>query len=143
MEAAAMEATVASPLTMQCAAQGRSGGSLPSTSARSGGQRPAQGLERRLADVEPVDGGGRGRADADLSGGEDRFGDSLSPRRRERLRIGEPLRDPPRVEHHGRRHHGSGERPAPDLVKAGDGAVAAALQLALACEFERDGGHRG
>ena len=47
------------------------------------------------------------------------------------LRIGEPLRHARQVEHHRRRHDRPGERPAPDLVDAGDGAAPAAQQLAL------------
>ena len=40
------------------------------------------------------------------------------------------------VEHHRRRHDRPGERPAPDLVDAGDGAAAAAQQMALVPDGE-------
>ena len=44
--------------------------------------------------------------------------------RGQRLRIRQPLRHAAEIEHHGGRHHRPRERPPPDLVKAGDAAVA-------------------
>ena len=48
--------------------------------------------------------------------------------------FGEPLRHALHVEHDGGRDDRPGERPTPDLVDAGDGAVPAAHELALARE---------
>ena len=142
MEAAAIEAIVASPLTTASTVQGRCGGSLPSTSAMSGvqgkrGERPAHGEERGLADVDGIDLVVRDRARCRHAAVARISANSASRRAAVRaFESARPCGHALQIEHDGGRDDRPRERPAADLVEPRDAAVAACARRSLAVEAE-------
>ena len=143
MEAAAIDTQSASPFTKGEAAQGRSGGqafAIHQHMIRRRGQgldRAAHGEEGRVADVERVDLGHAGPAQPDLGDLLKLRQKRLAPLRAEPLRIIEARGDTVGMQDHGGGGDGTGQRPAPDLVHAGDDARTRRHQVGLETEIRR------
>ena len=140
IEAAAIEAILASPWTMRLDRTGQARRVVAVDEGEVGpaGQRRERLRHRRkrgLADVDRVDRRMGDRREADRGGGED-LGEKLLPAGlRQDLRIGEAGGHPPEVEHDRRRDDRPGERPAADLVEPGDAGVPGAGEPALEGRF--------
>src|SRR5437763_8341906 len=85
------------------------------------GQGLAHGQDRRLQDIDAVDGEVVDDADADGDGPlMDERVELFAPLGREELGVGQALHAAPGIEHHGRRHHGPRQRAPAGLVQPGD-----------------------
>ena len=140
MEAAAIEAIVASPFTTASTVQ-ELRRIVPVDErqvrpARQGREGAAHGPERSLADVDGVDRVVGHGADADLRGGENGDEERLATGSRQDLRIGEALGHPERIEHHGGRDDPDRRGSAADLVEAGDARAPHGAEGGLAFEAE-------
>ena len=146
IEAAAMEATVASPLTMVSGRAGQVGQVVAVDEGEAGqdgqrGERPRHGPVGGLADVDAVDVVVRHGGDPDGGGGEDQPRTApRAPGAVSAFESARPSRQSGRIEDHRRRDHRPGERPAPDLVHAGDERRSPRGRGGLRDRQERPGG---
>ena len=143
IEAAAIEAMMASPLITASQSQQASMRSRPSTNTSFGlhrqrRHRARQRPQRGAQDVVAVDARGRREGDRDLGGGANPGVELLARLRIELLRIVEPARHALGIEDHRGGHHRTGERSPARLVAARHRPDAALERRALAAEGRTD-----